>query len=81
MTFMATNNNYIGQFKPTTSLIPDTFVANKSGDAQEFLRILFEAVKKQLEKDGHKPRLVHQLYEFELQDYVKCLNVSKHNAC
>lgn len=37
---------------------------------------MFDALEKRLRKDGHeRPELINELYQGDLKDYVKCLEV------
>lgn len=37
---------------------------------------MFDALEKRLGKDGHKqPELINELYQGDMKDYVKCLEV------
>ena len=37
---------------------------------------MFDALEKRLRKDGHeRPELINELYQGDMKDYVKCLEV------
>ncbi len=45
-------------------------------DVQELCRVMFDALEKRLRKDGHEqPELINELYQGDMKDYVKCLEV------
>ena len=45
-------------------------------DVQELCRVMFDALEKRLRKDNHpSPELINELYQGDLKDYVKCLEV------
>lgn len=45
-------------------------------DVQELCRVMFDALEKRLRKDGYeRPELINELYQGDLKDYVKCLEV------
>ena len=46
-------------------------------DVQELCRVMFDALEKRLRKDGcERPELINELYQGDMKDYVKCLEVS-----
>ena len=45
-------------------------------DVQELCRVMFDALEKRFRKDGHEqPELINELYQGDMKDYVKCLEV------
>lgn len=46
---------------------------------QELCRVMFDALEKRLRKDGYeRPELINELYQGDMKDYVKCLEVRWH---
>ena len=46
-------------------------------DVQELCRVMFDALEKRFKKDGYESSkdLINELYQGNMKDYVKCLEV------
>ncbi len=55
---------------------PPPPLAWQQHDVQELCRVMFDALEKRLRKDAHEhPELINELYQGDMKDYVKCLEV------
>ena len=52
-------------------------VAWQQHDVQELCRVMFDALEKRFKKDGYESSkdLINELYQGNMKDYVKCLEV------
>ena len=53
-----------------------SLVAWQQHDVQELCRVMFDALEKKWRKTD-QAQLINQLYQGEMKDYVKCLEVGK----
>ena len=58
-------------------------VAWQQHDVQELCRVMFDALEKRFKKDDYESSkdLINDLYQGNMKDYVKCLEVRTPMAC
>ena len=56
---------------------PHVYIAWQQHDVQELCRVMFDALEKRFKKDGYESSkdLINDLYQGNMKDYVKCLEV------
>ena len=56
------------------------YIAWQPRDVQELCRVLFDALEKRFKKDDYESSkdLINDLYQGNMKDYVKCLEVTKY---